>query len=517
MSNKIDSNIAGLSYAEETSLKTLPVTPVWYPLEPNDYADFGGEITTMARRPINAGRQQKKGVVTDLDASGGFSSDLTESNLTRLMQGFFFADARERASTDPLNGQAGSTFAVTTYTGPANTITVGTGKGVLFTVGMILKSSGFANAGNNFNDAVVTVVAADVITVDKTLVTEAFPATGKLEIVGYQFADGEGQINYNAPTGVLTLNKKTGTLPTQLLMNVGEWIFIGGDTAPTKFANNLPGYARVEAVSTTAITLREPTFVPVTEAGVTGKTIRVWLGSFIRNELSPNLIKQRSYNLERTLGNDGSGIQSEYLVGAVANEFKMSIPSADKVTCDLSFQAMNNELRDGATGVKSGTRKSLIEEDAFNTSSDIYQLRLFLTNPTVVTPVSLFGYVTEASLEINNNVSGLKAVGTLGSFDVSVGDFEVKGSIECYFRTIAAVNAVKNNYNVGFNVIAAHNNTGIVYDIPLLSIAGGRVTVEKDKPIMLPVENMGAQNAFGYTLGATYFSYLPAIAMPPVQ
>jgi hypothetical protein len=136
-----------------------------------------------------------------------------------------------------------------------------------------------------------------------------------------------------------------------------------------------------------------------------------------------------------------------------------------------------------------------------------------VTDPLKATPKSLYAKVMEASITIANNASGNKAIGTLGSFDITVGDFEVSGELEAYFSTVAAVSAVKNNADCGFNLIATKDNAGFVYDIPLLSLGGGRVSVEKDEPIKLPLEQSGAENEMGYTLSATYFNYLPAAAM----
>ncbi|MCC6271125.1 MAG: hypothetical protein IT190_07595 [Microbacteriaceae bacterium] len=518
--NKIDSNIVGLSYALEGCIGKLPdVVPdsgaedgaVWYPLDPNEFSDFGGEVTTVARNPINASRQRKKGVVTDLEASGGFSQDVTQSGLPRLMQGFCFADARERVSTKPINGKAASTITVTNVSSVGPVINVGAGLGVKFKAGDILKLSGMVNSANNRSDIVVVSIATDALTVSGTLVTETATSATRLEIIGYQFASGIAGIVFGAGEA-LTLTRSTGSFITDGY-NVGEWIFVGGDAVGTKFATNVQGFARIQAVAALSLTLKEPTWVPLTDTGAT-KTIQVYLGTFIRNENTTALIKRRSYQLERTLGQDDVGIQSEYLVGAVPNELTLNVKSADKITADLSFTAIDNVLRDGTTGLKTGTRTATIPvEDAYNSSNDVYQLRLFITDPLKVTPKSLYAKVMEAKVMLKNNASGLKAIGTLGSFDINVGDFEVDGDLQVYFTTIAAVQAVKNNSDVGFNLICSKDNAGFVYDIPLLSLGGGRVEVAKDEPIKLPLKTSGAENSLGFTLGVTYFGYLPNVAM----
>jgi len=509
MPNKIDSNITGLAFAEESSLKVLPgaseANAVWFALQPNSYSDFGGELSTVARAPINASRQRQKGTVTDLDASGGFNTDVTQNNLTRLLQGFFFADAREKPSTAPLNG---TQIALTSVNG-SNQFAAASGLTV-FKVGHLVLASNFNTTANN-GLAVVSTVAAGLLTVSKTLTAEASPpANAKVEAVGFEFAAGDVVLTASASSIKLTCT--AGDFST-LGLNVGEWVFIGGDATANKFANNAPGYGRIKSIAAKALEFSETTFAATTDTGA-GKQIRLFFGNVIRNEKTPSLIKRRSYNLERQLGDDGSGTQSEYLIGAIPNEFTLNIPQADKLNADLTFVAMDNIQRTGAQGVKAGTRNASPNEAAFNTSSDVYRLRMNIVDPTALNNASLFGYVSEMTLAINNNVSPSKAIGVLGAFDASAGDFEVSGSLTAYFTSVAAVQAVRNNSDVALNVIVAQNNAAVAFDVPLVALGGGRINVEKDAPITVPLESSGAENAAGYTMLYEVFSYLPSVAMP---
>jgi len=510
--NKINSNVTGLAIAEEECLKQLPgvagVDAVWRAMEPNSYPDFGGDVSTVTRAPIDPSRQNKKGTISDLDASGGFNSDFTKSNLTRLLQGFFFADARQPASTQPLNG---TQVPLTSVTASTKTYAAASGLGI-FAASQLVLASGFGLATNNGLRTIAT-AATGAVTVAETLADEATPpAAAQLARVGYQF--GSGDINMAVVGGLPVLTATTADFTTLPDLIPGKWVFLGDDTLANRFVNN-NGYARIKTVAAKALTFDDTTWTPAIESG-TSKTIRFYVGTTIKNEATTDLIKQRSYNIERQLGMGANAVQAEYLEGAVANELTLNIPQADKLNVDLTFIACDTTYRTGDVDdlIKAGSRIAAPGEDAYNTSSHIYRMKLSVVNPASSNDTSLFGYATEASIAINNNASPSKAIGTLGGFDVDIGNFEVTGSITAYFTTIAAVKAVRNNADVGFSIIGASRNAGFIFDIPLLDLGGGRLNVEKDAAIMLPLEKMAVQCANNYTLLHESFAYLPNLAMP---
>lgn len=223
--NKIDSNFTGLRYAIESSLGVLPGTPAWKPLEPNSYNDFGGQLTTVARNPINSSRQRKKGVVTDLDASGGFNSDLTQTNMQELLQGFFFASLRENFDTTPYNG---STIVITGAVASNDRFTAASGFANV-PIGALIVASGFTNAANN-GLHLVDGAAAGYIDTASSLVDEVPPAAARIVEVGYQFAADEVDIDVagSLPKLVSTLLvAATGTLTLAGNPADGDTVTIG--------------------------------------------------------------------------------------------------------------------------------------------------------------------------------------------------------------------------------------------------------------------------------------------------
>lgn len=520
----IDSNVTSLRYAEELTYKVLPGTPEWIPLEPNSYSDFGGQITTVARNPINESRQRKKGVTTDLDASGGFNTDLTQTNLKDLLQGFFWADLREKPTNEPNNGGAG--FVVSNVDGTTEDYdTAGdwTAAPAGFLVGDLLFAEGFTDPANNGLKE-VTVVVATALTVAENLVDEpAPPATASVRQVGFQFAAGDADIDAAGSRPALTSTVKDltdfGLIP-------GEWIFIGGDVsggAGDQFltaVNN--GFARVFSVTATRMEFDKTSATMATEAS-TVETIRIFFGTVLKNEntrTGSNAIVRRSYNLERQLGlPDTTDVnnQSEYITGAIPNELTLNIGTADKVTVDLTFVGADSEQRTSATGVKSGNRPALEEADAFNTSSDFSRIRLAKYEAADAFPTALFASIQELTLTINNNATVNKRVGTLGGFEVTAGNFEVGGSITAYFTDVAGVTAVRDNDDVTLDVHLVRANAGITFDIMLITLGDGRPNVEQDAPITLPLSNEAATGAkldatLDHTLLMMFWEFLPNAA-----
>ncbi len=535
---KIDSNATGLKVAEESSLGTLPGSPVWYEMEPNSYSDFGGQLALVARNPINSGRQNKKGVITDLDASGGLNQDLTFSNLSHMWESLFMSTKEEKFYVE--NTSAGGEID-SVEGGGTDTFTIAADVSSDVFVGDIIWCEGFADDANNGKHIVTAVAGAGPTTLEvlaSTLVAEATaPDNASIRVIGFEFVSSDLDVAYSAGS-LPTLTTTTKDF-TELGLRAGEFIYIGGDGANVFAAAHNNGFARVATIAANILTLDK------TSGGADGITemateasstvIEVYFGSTVRNVgTTDTLFSRRSWTIERNLGEpdpvgDTGAFQSELLTGAVVNEFALNVAQADKITTDWTFVATDNVQRDKDDDLLSlgDETATIIEATAYNTSSDFSRIKLAEVRPTqsavanLAAPSPLFTYVTELTLNVNNNASPNKAVGVLGAFDVTLGNFETSGAITAYFADIASVVAVRNNADVTLDVAivkdfgsgAIARKAGIVLDVPLIALGDGRANVTQDEAITLPLDTQAAEyENFGHTLLMVEFFYLPDTA-----
>ncbi len=505
--NKVDSNVVATYMAlESNAIGVLPgasgADAIWYGLEPNSFSDFGGNNTLLSRSFITNTRQRTKGTIVDLEAGGGLQIDLTQRNHLDIARGFMFADYHYKGIS-PITAVAAGEFTVD--------------DGTQFPVGSIVKASYLLDPAN-LVPLTVTAVAGDDVSVTGAVVEPgAISPIASLERVGVTAASGDLTIDVS---GTLPALESTTLDLTTLGLITGDFVFIGGDAVGNQFANAANnGFKRVRTVSANSITFDKSNEAMVTDAG-TGKSIQLYLGRFLKNEKG-SLIKRFTYQIERQLGaydlDLPNEIQAEYLTGSLFNEMTLNVATADKITADLTVLSLNNEYRAGAVGPKIGERVEAPGEDPFNTSTDIPIYHLAVIEPGVEAPGPLFAYVTDFSFSVNNNLQVNKAIGVLGGFDVTAGTFEVMASMEAYFNNIAAAQAVKENRDVTLHTAICGPNNGIVIDFPLLGLGDGRLNVELNEAIKIPLESEAATGkkinpGLDYTLGMVFFDYLPAMA-----
>lgn len=503
---KQDSNATELRIAEEESAGVLPGTPVWYPLEPNSYKDFGGQLKLEARNPINAGRQRKKGTPVDLDAKGGFNTDLTPSGMQELMQGMLFADMRRK-----------NELAVAVVDGTTNEYQPASG-GAGYRAGDLLFAKGSTDSRNNGLKLVTGSPAATSVPVTDTGLVDTLADTITISRVGFQFAAGDLTVDADGGTNGLPALKSTTKDFTQLGIIPGEWVCIGDDGAAFKFATDgCNGLARVKTVTAHTLTLDKAPEGLVDEAG-TGKTVRLIFGRVLRNESTADLIKRRTYQLERTLGKaDSTDLvpQSQYLTKCAFDKMDMKLEQGKKIEADFSLIAGDEELRTGADGLKAGLRPVLVDEDAFNSTSHVARFSVAKIDPADASPIDLYAYMTSLTLTVDNKIKANKAIKVLGAFDTSAGQFTVSAKAEAYFANITPLVAARQNADVTMDITLRLAGKGWTIDVPLLGVGDVQADAKQDDPIMLPLSidaGTAARYGLDYTLLIVFWDYLPGTA-----
>jgi hypothetical protein len=209
--------------------------------------------------------------------------------------------------------------------------------------------------------------------------------------------------------------------------------------------------------------------------------------------------KVRTYQVERKLGNDGVGIQTEYVVGAFPNEWTLTLPKKEKLVADISYIGIDYAQQTGTTGPKSGTRTAALGESALNSSSDVYRAVIGpASTNAAINPTAYFSYITDGTFKISNNAAIDEAVGSSVGFDINVGEFDAIAQVNAYFSVIALQQAIRQHSTACLDVIIARNYAGWLIDLPLAELSGGINKAEKNKPVMVPVTVTGLINANSY-------------------
>lgn len=497
-----DGNSTGLRLVREVSPGALSGTDIWLGLEPNSYKNFGTVLTKVARAPINQNRQRRKGVVTDANNSGSFQCDLTYTNFQIIAESVFFADYRRKTE-----------LAVATVDGTTTHAYEPAAGGAGFKAGDLLMASGFASPVNNGLKVVSGTPGATSVPSSTGGLVDASTQTGEIVKVGHQFAATDAAIL----AADNSLNTTTFDM-TSFGLNVGEWMFVGDDVTGNSFVSNEPFWGRAHSITAHKIIFDKTENALVDDAG-TGKTIRLYFGRTLQNELATGLgIKKYTYQFERSLGYADDAqpteIQGEYLKYGLFEQIDFTFNTANKLTFDAAVTTAGYEVRTSSEGLKPGSRPAIISGQAFNASSNVRRVAISVVGQAL----PLFAFLSDIAFTIKNNLTPNKAISKLGAFSLSAGEFQVSTASTAYFADVAAVTSMQNNDDCTIDAIVTVGQQAVIFDLPLVDVAAGSgLNVVANQPVTLATTSDAGTGVdinanSDYTMMMGFFDYIPLVA-----
>lgn len=479
------SNKTTLSFAVEDSIGVLPTTPDWYNIERNDLSTFGASISTVSRNPVSQDLMEQEGAVSDLDSAVGFQTDLTISAFNNFAQGMFYSVWKAQTEFTPT--------AVTT-TG----YTVASGGDL--PAGTLVYAKNFSNSENNGLKITTTSTVSTEIEVTTTLVAESSPPDGAtVTVAGVQGTAGDIQIDSDGNLISTTLDFTT------LGLQVGQSIYIGGSTTDTQFATtDYKGLARVRIIEANKLTLDKRDWTVGSADDGSGKTIQIFIGSFIRNVPQNHTdFLEETYTFEGKIEGMDEGTVYEYPKGNKLNTAAIEFPLTDKA--GISYEFVGLDTPSPTSSQAAGNRLETYDHAAFGTTSDF--ARLSLKDSAFSDYTTRFKSLT---LNINRNVSPEKALANLGAVDMNTGTLVVEGSASVIYNDSDIIAATRNNETTTLD-IAINNNDGCLhFDIPSMKFAATNKSFPVNESVLVDVTMKTFKDSFfGYVISCTKYPYLP--------
>lgn len=528
---RVLTNNTALAVAKESSRSVLPGSPTWKSLEPNDINDFGAQITTTPRSPISKLRQRRKGSVTDLDAAVEYTADTTMDILVDFIEGFLYSTA--------VNGDLtfrGATVTGTGYTIPAATASqasrlqyaAATGPiSLVFAAGYVL------DANNGLKPLSADVAAAGTEIPVAGVSAETAPTNAEVSIAGIRAEAGDIDCTVSGDTATLTSGNGTPTNQldfTTLGLTKGQRVFIGGGTDTNRFGSTAAadgtrsfGSGRVTSIAAAELILDkiDDTLVSSdgTDDGNAGTEIAldILFGRFIRNvSVDSSEYLEQYFQFEGEYPNlfetepptpvaepDGY----EYVIGCLANVLEWSMPLTDLSRITVGFVATDSEDPvDGASRkTNADTPIAPLFTGALNTSSDFMRLRIADVDDTGLT--SDFKDVT---VTLNNNATGEKVLGFLGSKYINNGNFEVDIAATALFTSPLVPARIRANTTVTMDWILTNYDGAVAVDIPSMTMGsdGKEFPVNESVRIALTCQAF-VDPVLGTSIGVSLFPYYP--------
>jgi len=449
-----DSNLTRFALIKEATRNTTPSNPTFQIMR-----DTGVTLTdnnqTVVSDEIRSDRMSGPEILVGRSGAEGFNFEFSNSHFDDLLVASLLG-TRTRIAFKYNNGVADSE--ITAVTDSSDTYTVNSGGGS-FKAGHLAKAEGFTNAANNRIFKVASSTGTTVVAAGTPTLTDetAPPGTAKLQVIGFEGASGD-------ITATSTGLGSTALDFTTLGLTVGQLVKIG-DASNAAFsfataANN--SYARITAIAATALTLDNLPTGWATDAG-TGKTIRVFTADYVRvgTALDGNTFTGETTHLGQAA--------PTYFVdrGLGVNTLTLNAPARDKLSGSVGFirsggSEINTAILSGATYVDAPTSQ------IYNTSGNV--ARVSENGAVLGSPI----YATAFSLNINNNLRELAALGNLEAVDIGKGQCTVTGNFTTYFGSKALYERARNLTDTALLIVFQKDNQAYGFNFPQVQLSAPR-------------------------------------------
>lgn len=494
---RVLTNNLTLSYVVETAIGVADTTG-WRTTEPNSIGTFGAEITTVAREPISASRQRRKGTITDLDSAVEFEADLTMSAFYDFVEGFVFAanSNSDLVFTGNDCAAGGITIAAATAAQAA--------KLQWITAGMasLIFNRGYATAAiNGLHPLTADVAPSGTEMTFAAAAVETAPGNAVSEIAGIRAESGDLDIDVTSGVGTIT-SANNGAVNnidfTTLGLTVGQFIHVGGLTSGEQFSAGA-GYGRVTSIAAATLLLDKLDSTLATDAGAAEQIDLLW-GRFFRNvAVGATDYLSQSYSFEAIYTDLSAGPVDayEYPQGNFCNEITFQLPLTDKALINYGFLGTDTPIPTTSRKTGPSTAIGPVDTGAFNTSSDIARLR--------ITDVDETGLTTDfksLSLTLGNQVSPEKVLATLGAANMNKGIFLVDIEAQILFTSELVVTRIRNNTTVTMDW-HINNDDGVIWvDIPSMTLGGGGKDFPVNETVLVNLSGQAFEDdTFGTSLG----------------
>lgn len=438
-----------LGIVKEITYGVIPTSPVFKSISCNkDTSLMNAEFNSVESQNTKSGRGTDGSVVVGGSATGAIEADFSHSILeSGLVESAMWNDW-------VLQGRS-------IITADANLATIQVADETQFAIDDIVGSHG--------SKGIVTTTAVGSVTVDIAL-TNAIDGDD-LVVVGKKITGVDIVSSTLVSTGVFDF--------TTLNLVAGQYVKLAGFSTTQNNA-----WVRVVSVTATTIVID---VVPTGWADeVVVGDIELYFGETIKDGVKKNSFSTMEYY------SDMSTPSYKYSTGHIANTLNIELPSQDLVK--VSISTLGKEIIATTTAVAGQIQSPAYSSSVANTTNNIARL--------VVDGVDINDdlVITSMSLEINNNIESLNAVGKFYSALVNAGNFNVTGTISALFDDIAILDKIKNNTDFGVSIINANKGQAFVMDLPAMNVTSAPETVENQTIIVGQEVSAKESGVFGHTL-----------------